>query len=133
MRSAQSPAFNIPWSVLSLEPGDNAGFFRATEFIHGPDAQEPAQPVPAEKSWLGNTGVFVPFSSTEYLMMVRSFLDVRLYFLSKVSDAPLTLRGVVFQPQDIFHISSIFSATPRQPAFEIKLTRGESGEPSTNR
>jgi len=121
--AAQPRAFNIPWSVLRLEQGENEGFFRATEAVFDRELQESDQQAPAGKFWLGNTGIFVPFSSNEYLTMVRSFLDTRLYFLRKVTDSPLMLRGMAFRSQGIFDIPSVFPVTSWQPAFEIQITR----------
>jgi hypothetical protein len=76
-----------------------------------------------KKSWLGNTGIFVPFSGTEYLTMVRSFLHTRVYILITATDSPHTLRGIAFQSQGMFNISTAFLAEPWQPAFEIQITR----------
>jgi hypothetical protein len=104
-----------PWSAIRLDIPADASYLRVTERLFDPEQRH----VDAKDSWQGNAGTFVAISATEYMMFVRSFLDARVYLLTKCSDKPLTLRGIVFQSTDAL----FFDLSDRQPVSEIEMRR----------
>jgi hypothetical protein len=111
------PACTMNWSRIELRPDTDPIFLRATELVFDPELKHPGKL--QFTAGLGNTGLFVPIGYAEYLMMVRSFIDARIYLLTRQPGDPLTLRGIVYQSAGaVFSISS-----HNQPALEIEMTK----------
>lgn len=125
--TARNPAPLPPtaWSRFTLEERPHGGFLYVRELLLEPGQPEPSVPPAEEKSWLGNTGVFVPCSANEYLIMVRSFIDVRLYLLRKRSEDGQGLEGTVMTSTGEFSVPAFAAKGPWQPSAEILIERAK--------
>ncbi|MDG4901419.1 MULTISPECIES: hypothetical protein [unclassified Mesorhizobium] len=107
-------------STVRLEQVTDAEFLRATEFVIDREEQDGT---PADAPWLGNTGVFAPLGNDRYLMIVRSFLEVRLCTLRKVLDAPMTLHGHAVHADGMFPLAVEMPGVPKkEPVREFVMT-----------
>jgi hypothetical protein len=111
--------FSAGCSVVRLKAAENTAYLHATEFIIDPEQQDGKE---AQASWLGNTGVFTPVGSDQYLMIVRSILEVRVYMLRKVLNEPLTLHGHAWQPGSMFPLAIGLPGSERKPVTEFVMS-----------
>jgi hypothetical protein len=125
-----SRACTAPWSTIRLTAESGTPFLQVREHVVQPrfDTLEKKLNLRSDLSsyWMGNTGILLPVSKAEYLMMVRSFLEARVYLLRKEPGDSVVLRGVVFQSSGVV----LTPWTHKQPAFEIEMTRDASSAAS---
>ncbi|WOS62030.1 hypothetical protein [Sinorhizobium fredii] len=112
--------FTAGCSTVRLEQTADTAFLRATEFVIDPEEQDGKA---ADAPWLGNTGVFAPLGNDQYLMIVRSILEARLYLLRKVLDMPLTLHGHAVQAESVFPLAVEIPGVPKkEPVRQFVMT-----------
>ncbi|MHC2633955.1 hypothetical protein ACVME5_006638 [Bradyrhizobium liaoningense] len=126
-----SAGFTVGCSQVRLSRAADVTFLRATEFMNDPDEASAKREVSAQVAWMGNTGVFAALGGDQYLLMVRSLLETRLYTLRKVSDAPRTLHGYALKPASGFSIAvTLPNIRQDEPVSEFVMIAAKTG---TNR
>jgi len=108
--AGSTTGFTLGCSTVRLRTAQDTSFLRATEFMVDTETQDD----PTERRWRGNTGVFAPVGYSRYLMIVRSFLETRIYSLRKVLDAPLTFCGHAVEMQGAFVLDFEMSSVPKK-------------------
>lgn len=127
LAAVQAPAFEMPWSTLTLEQAAHEGFLRAIETVFAPQAEDAGtageDPPPERKSWLGNTGIFVPCGGSGYLLMVRSYIDARFYFLTAVSEDGAAFHGTMMTGDGLLPLPALRAPDVWRPDFEVRFVR----------
>jgi hypothetical protein len=118
-KQSGKPKFSAGCSVVRLKAAENTAYLHATEFVIDPEQQDGKE---SDVSWLGNTGIFTPVGSDQYLMFVRSVLETRVYMLRKVLDNPLTLHGHAWQPGSTFPLAIGLPGSERKPVTEFVMS-----------
>lgn len=138
------PNSEISWSTLTVTGTASLGFLRAQERLalsedvfalgerfadeEGSEDEAPTESSPEPDSsntntdWLGNTGLLVPWGRGA-LLLLRSYLETRLYVVAQVGGGPDRLEGSVLQAPSLFDVAIPGLPEPFRTEFQIIMSR----------